>query len=178
MSEAAVAADPIERVVSKKALCAELKWSRMKLDRRLEEDPDFPVHTRGTRAGGWAFELSTVRAYLRPEEERDIVAEDIAVPEGLVARTEMTARQRRDLAQAQLHEDKLRRLRGELVEVAGLRLALSETVSRVGTVLNKMPETLTRRLNLPASAEAVLRQEMDEVRRQLVIGLRELLTDA
>jgi hypothetical protein len=54
----------------------------MKLDRRLDEDADFPVVSRGTQAGGWQFDLEAVKAYLEPEEEREIVAEDLATPEG------------------------------------------------------------------------------------------------
>lgn len=175
MSMAAEA--PERRIVGKKALCEILGWSRMKLDRRLDEDEAFPVETRGTQAGGWAFDVDAVQAYLEPEEEREEVAEDLATPAGLAARTEMTARQRRDLAQAQLHEDKLRRLRGELVEAAELRMALSEAVSRTSTALNTIAETLVRRLKLPETAIPVIQQEVDEVRRQLVAGLRSVRTD-
>lgn len=173
MSVAAEAAEP--RVVTKLALCKALRWSRMKLERRLEADATFPVVSRGTQAGGWQFDLDAVTAYLEPEDEREELAEDISTPAGAVARSELTARQRRDLAQAQLHEDKLRRMRGELVEAAAFRMALSETVARVSQALNKAPETLVRRLNLPGATEPVIRQEMDEIRRQLVVGLRELL---
>jgi phage terminase Nu1 subunit (DNA packaging protein) len=175
MSVAAEAAEP--RLVTKLALCKALKWSRMRLERRLEADAAFPVVTRGTQAGGWSFDLDAVQAYLAPEEEREEVAEDLSTPAGQAARAELTARQRRDLAQAQLHEDKLRRMRGELVEAAELKMALSETVTRVSTALNKLPETLIRRLTLPGTAEPVLRQEVDEIRRALVVGLRELLAD-
>jgi hypothetical protein len=99
-----------------------------------------------------------VKAYLEPEEEREIVAEDLATPEGLAARAEMTARQRRDLAQAQLHEDKLRRQRGDLVDVADLRPALTEAVTRTGAALNAMADVLVRRLNLPESALPIIRR--------------------
>jgi hypothetical protein len=51
-------------VIGKAALCEALGWSRPTLDRRLERDASFPVSKRGTRAGGWEFDLASVRAYL------------------------------------------------------------------------------------------------------------------
>lgn len=177
MSEAATEDAGGSRVVSKKHLCEELGWSRMKLDRRLEEDATFPVLQRGDQGAPWSFDLDAVREYLEPEEERDLLAEDLATPAGQAARLEMTARQRRDLAQAQLHEDKLRRMRSELVEAGPLTLTLSESVTKVSVALNSMADVLVRRLNLPESALPIIRQEIDEVRRQLVTGLRELLAD-
>lgn len=174
MGSPATAAADVPEIVGKKKLCERLKWSRMKLDRRLEADAGFPVHRSGTQAGGWAFDVEAVVAYLEPEAEREIVAEDLATPAGQAARAELSARQRRDLAQAQLHEDKLRRQRGELVEAAELQQVLSETVTRVATNLNSMADVLVRRLNLPESALPIIRQEIDGVRRQLVTGLRDL----
>lgn len=168
---------PERRIVGKKQLCEALGWSRMKLDRRLDDDDMFPVVTRGTQSGGWEFDVDVVEAYLEPEIEREEVAEDLNSPAGIAARAELTARQRRDLAQAQLHEDKLRRLRGDLVEVADLRMALSEAVTRTSTSLNSIAETLVRRLKLPETAIPVIQQEVDEVRRQLVAGLRAVRTD-
>jgi hypothetical protein len=67
MSEAAVAADPGGDGIGKKQLCEELGWSRSRLDRRLNEDETFPVLSRGNQAGGWSFDLVTVKAYLEPE---------------------------------------------------------------------------------------------------------------
>lgn len=51
-------------MVGKAELCAGLGWTRPRLDRRLESDGTFPVAKRGTRAGGWEFDLEIVRAYL------------------------------------------------------------------------------------------------------------------
>jgi hypothetical protein len=50
--------------VGKKDLAAALTWSRMRLDRRLEHDANFPVVAQGTRAGGWAFDVFAVKTYL------------------------------------------------------------------------------------------------------------------
>lgn len=56
------------KTVGKKELAEALGWTRPKLDRRLESDAGFPVVTRGTKAGGWEFDLAAVQAYLDPEE--------------------------------------------------------------------------------------------------------------
>ncbi len=50
--------------IGKSALAAALGWSRPTLDQRLATDSHFPVVERGDRGGGWAFDLSKVRAYL------------------------------------------------------------------------------------------------------------------
>jgi hypothetical protein len=51
-------------MVGKAGLCEALGWTRPRLDRRLESDGTFPVAKRGTRAGGWQFDVEIVRAYL------------------------------------------------------------------------------------------------------------------
>jgi phage terminase Nu1 subunit (DNA packaging protein) len=178
MAQAAQAAEA-KRLVGKKQLCEELGgWSRMKLDRRLEADPDFPVETRGTQAGGWTFDVDAVKAYLGalpPEAEDDVATP--APPAKVLHQVEETARSRLNAAQAQLAEDKLRERRGELVEAQPLRMALAEAVTKLGAGLNGLPDTLVRRLNLPETMAAVIRQEIDGLRRQLHVSLRDVLTD-
>lgn len=176
MSMTAEVGEEAGRVVGKKQLCGELGWSRMKLDRRLLDDGAFPVKTRGTQAGGWEFDLDAVRAYLQPDAIEPEDEPELAAPPPAAHTGEATARQRRDAAQAQLLEDKIRRSRGELVPVADIRLALSEGVARMSVSLNKMAETLVRRLNLPESAKAVIQQEIDDARRHLVVAMKTLKT--
>jgi len=50
--------------LGKRDLAALLNWSRPTLDRRLANDPIFPVVTRGAREGGWTFDIAAVRKYL------------------------------------------------------------------------------------------------------------------
>lgn len=180
MTAAAEAAAPASRILDKKSLCEELGWSRMKLDRRLEGDAAFPVKSRGDQGAPWEFDLAEVRSYLdgEPADAGDAEEEaSEATPRKAAHQGEETARQRRDAAQAQLLEDKIARERGKLVEAEPLKLALSETVARVASTLNALPDVLVRRLNLPESALPVIRTEIDGVRRQLVIGLRDQLKD-
>jgi phage terminase Nu1 subunit (DNA packaging protein) len=177
MSEAAEAVATAQEVVGKKQLCEKLKWSRMRLDRRLEGDPAFPVETRGTQAGGWAFDVDKVLAYLGASVDDPEAPEAPPAPVRVAHQAEETARSRLNAAQAQLTEDKLRERRGELVEVEPLRLGLSETVTKVSTALNQLPDILVRRLHLPESAAEVIRQEVDGIRRTLVVELRKHLAD-
>jgi hypothetical protein len=55
---------PTEHQVGKRDLAVALGWGRPALDRHIDRDPDFPVVTRGTQAGGWMFDLRAVRTYL------------------------------------------------------------------------------------------------------------------
>lgn len=169
---------PAARVVGKKQLCEILGWSRSRLDRRLDADPKFPVSARGGQAGGWAFDVAAVEAYLAAGDPGAAPAsepEAAAAPARAAHLGEETARQRLNTIQAQLAEDKLRERRGELVNAAEVKMALAEAVTRVSTSLNSMADVLVRRLNLPESAGPVIRQEIDQARRQLVHGLREFL---
>lgn len=176
MSEAAVAVDADKRVVGKKGLCEALGWSRMRLERRLESDPLFPVEKRGTQAGGWEFDVDHVLEYLGAALDDDDEEDDAPRPARVQHAAEETARSRLNQAQAELAEDKLRMRRGELVEAEPLKMALSDAITRLGAGLNSLPETLTRRLNLPESAGPIIRQEVDQLRRQLHVKLREVLT--
>jgi hypothetical protein len=54
----------MSQTVGKKELCAHLGWSRSRLDRVLERDPNFPVVSRGDQQGGWSFGTGAVDLYL------------------------------------------------------------------------------------------------------------------
>lgn len=179
MSVAAEAPAPVARTFDKKRLCEALGWSRMKLDRRLEADPAFPVVVKGVQGEPWQFDYEAVLEHLQPDGDAldDADGQSAEPPRKVAHSGEETARQRRDAAQAMLLEDKIRKSRGDLVEAGPLKLALSETVTRMSTSLNSMADTLVRRLNLPESALPVIRSELDGIRRQLVVGLRDVLSD-
>jgi phage terminase Nu1 subunit (DNA packaging protein) len=188
MPAAAPSADAA-RTVGKAELADALGWSRPRLDRTLDRDPKFPVKTRGGRAGGWVFDLDEVEAYLGiavEPEPAEVEEEEPAQVVSLARRRaapvehegEATARQRREAAQAAWYEDKLREKRGELVKADPLRLSLATAVLKASTRLNALPEILVRRLNLRPDMAAVIRQEIDEVRRTLVREIEtELLAD-
>ena len=179
----AAASATLERpaTVGKRDLCAHLKWSRPTLDRRLERDPNFPVKTRGGQWGGWAFEIAAVEAYLRGAALQATDSPDISTPAGELFQPrrehegEATAKQRLNNAQAHLAEDRLRRQRGELVEVAPLKMSLATAVTKLSASLNALPSTLGRRLRLPDQAVDIVRQEIEDARRAFFAELRELL---
>lgn len=52
------------QIVGKKELAAALAWGRMRLDRRLASDANFPVVSRGDQSGGWKFDLDDVLRHL------------------------------------------------------------------------------------------------------------------
>lgn len=199
--------------VGKKELAAELGWSRPRLDRRLNEDPAFPVLSRGDQAGGWRFDVAAVRRHLgtvppseaasatragKPERRttapaaideaqlRDAVKPaPPATAEAFPRRDrrsahhqgEATARQRKDLADALLREDKLGRERGELVARGELRQLLSATVAQLSRDLDALPETIVRDFALPDAAIPAIRQAIDKARADMVRRLAGLLAD-
>ncbi|WP_374572552.1 hypothetical protein [Phenylobacterium sp.] len=179
------------RIVGKKQLCGLLGWSRPTLDRRIDQDAAFPIRQRGDQRGGWEFDAADVFAYLglddpppAIDDDGDEAMADAPAPEqpAPLARVahqgEATARQRRDSVQAALLEDRLRKSRGELVDAADLKIALSTAVTKLATSLNALPDILVRRLSLPESAGLVVRQEIEDARRAFFAQLRDVLEPA
>jgi hypothetical protein len=197
-------------LIGKAALCEALKWSRPTLDRRLDRDASFPVAKRGTRAGGWEFDLAAVRAYLNGDAPKPVVravkAERLTLPkstkgapiadeplseeysgakhtvvppagvEPVVHSGEQTARQRRDMVQAEILEDKLRRDRGELVVAEQMRQALTTMLARLGKGLDRLPDQVVERLGLPEASGDQIRTLIDDLRRSMVDETRTLLS--
>ena len=161
-------------VVGKKELCAHLNWSRPTLDRRLAQDPNFPVMLRGDQGGPWAFDVATVESYLTA----GTLSKTPPAPTAKVEHVgEATARQRRDHAQAALFEDKLARERGALVEADKMRMAVSTMLAALGESLTALPDKIVRDLNLPEMAAPRIRAMIDAMRRTAVDDLRTLLSD-
>jgi len=189
--------------VGKAELANALGWTRPKLDRRLDSDPTFPVVTRGTRAGGWEFDLEAVRAYLAGEAPPAPAAKAAAArpaptpraaraeppappPEATPGTTakpsapaahagEGTAKQRKDNAQAAMLEDKLRLSRKELVEAEEMRTVLATMLAHLSKGVDGIPVLMLKRLGLPEDALPVLREIVDDVRSQMVLDLRKVL---
>ena len=190
--------------IGKAALCAALGWTRPRLDRRLDSDGNFPVSKRGTRAGGWEFDLAAVCAYLGAEPAIEVPAEapksikpksaarapidsrtPLAEPkftvvppagvEPVVHTGEQTARQRRDAVQAEILEDKLRRDRGELVQVEVMRQVLNTMLVHLGKGLDRLSDQVVERCRLPEEYADQIRVVTDDLRRTMADELRVLL---
>lgn len=183
--------------VGKASLCEALGWARPRLDRRLDSDQLFPVAKRGTRAGGWEFDLAAVTAYLGGETAPATVpaaapsaprptapAAPAAVKytyvppagvEPVVHTGEQSARQRRDAVQAEILEDKLRRDRGELVQVEVMRQVLNTMLAHLGKGLDRLSDQIVEKLGLPEESIADIRAVTDDLRRAMADELRVLL---
>jgi len=176
-------------IVGKAELVAALGWTRPRLDRRLENDAAFPVRRRGTRAGGWEFDLEAVVAYLdghaaakpaapaptAPEPTQVPYAGDVPDAPGAAHRGESTASQRLKNAQAARVEDGLRKDRRELIEAEEMRLVLGTMLARLGKGLDSLSDMATKRLGLPDEASDVLRGMIDQLRKSMVTDLQTLL---
>lgn len=195
--------------VGKAALCEALGWTRPRLDRRLESDAAFPVAKRGTRAGGWEFDVAAIQQYLSgapikasstPASKTALAGEEkpsaridaragagnpypgakysVVPPAGVepvVHSGEQTARQRRDAVQAEILEDKLRRDRGELVQVEVMRQVLNTMLAHLGKGIDRLPDQVVERLNLPEERSDDIRALTDDLRRVMADELRVLL---
>lgn len=155
----------------KDALCVALGWSRPRLDRRLKSDPNFPVLEQGGPGVEYEFDVDAVKEYLAGLPA-------LVTPPGVVASHvgEATAKQRKDSAQATLLEDRVRIDRGELVERDKMLTDLSTMFARLGKAFDGLPDTVARRLGLPAESGAVIREMVDDMRRGMVEDVRDIFS--
>lgn len=153
-------------IVTKNGLCAVLGWGRDRLDRRLAHDPDFPIEKRGDagkRGSIWEFDVAKVKAHLR----RDAESEPALI----------TPRGRRELAQAQKIEDQLRVTRAELVETGPFRSVLAQAFQIWATHDSSASDTIASRLNLDEDETVIVREILDDRRRELVQALRDFTNE-
>lgn len=95
--------------------------------------------------------------------------------EPVVHSGEATARQRRDAVQAEILEDKLRRDRGELVQVEVMRQVLNTMLAHLGKGLDRLSDQVVERLALPEEYASDIRVVTDELRRMMADELKVLL---
>ncbi|WP_175760529.1 hypothetical protein [Burkholderia anthina] len=193
-------------MIGKAALADALGWTRPKLDRRLDSDRSFPILKRGTRAGGWEFDLAAVRAYLSgesgsvnrpaaktaarvaraappgnpyPDARYTVLPPASSVPppgvEPVVHSGEQSARQRRDMVQAEILEDKLRRDRGELVQAEVMRQVITKMLVHLGKGMDRLADQVVEKLGLPEESAESIRDLTDDLRTTMVDELKVLL---
>lgn len=197
MPAAAVKSSAGSDCIGKKELAAALGWSRPRLDRRLNEDPHFPVHSRGGKGGGWEFDLALVLAYLNgapnpptgealaPDEEREEFDDDPPVDLDEVRqqrqvgrashRGEATARQQRDQADADLKVDRLKHQRGQLVDAASMRSTLETVLVEIRSSLLGMPDALVKEFGLPEKVGWAMKGKIEGMMRTSVLTLKQQL---
>jgi phage terminase Nu1 subunit (DNA packaging protein) len=189
--------------ISKSDLAKELRWSRAKLDRRLENDPRFPVVYRGGRGQGreWKFDLEAVKTYLNGHTEsasdlpaieesaggtnlsgqkRAFSVDPDVAPDETFERTyghtgEETAKQRLVTAQAAIQEDRLLKARGELVHIEDLKTSISAMLLHLGKGLDSLPDRIVQMLNLPPEQTLTIRELINQLRTSMVSELNKIL---
>ncbi|QGZ56743.1 hypothetical protein [Paraburkholderia acidiphila] len=188
-------------VIGKAALADALGWTRPKLDRRLDSDESFPIAKRGTRAGGWEFDLAAVKAYLAggagaprarapaqaaaapdanpyPGAKYTVLPPSAVPPPGVepvIHSGEQTARQRRDQVQAEILEDKLRRDRGELVQAEVMRQVITKMLVHLGKGMDRLADQVVEKLGLPEENADAIRELTDDLRTTMVDELKVLM---
>ncbi|GAB2912881.1 hypothetical protein GCM10027093_58990 [Paraburkholderia jirisanensis] len=176
--------------VTKSALCRLLRWSRPKLDLRLDTDAGFPVLQRGVKGGGWRFDPDAVVAYLEGES---CSGEGLAVESELGLRAkatpaprqrspiahagEETARQRRDVVQIEILTDKLRHDRRELVQVDQMNCMLSLMLKHIDDSLDALTSQLSVKLKVSADGEAAIHDLINDLKKAAALELRSLTDD-
>lgn len=192
--------------IGKKELCQALGWSRPKLDRRLQSDPDFPVVSRGDQSGGWKFNLKAVEKHLggvtRPETSAGKAAKKKTAKPRTPAQTEpratsapaaapktaprrsayhsgeATAKQRKDDADATLREMKVAEMAGDLVPAGQVAQVFSLICTSLASDLDALPEEIVRTCHLPLEASEVIRSRIDAIRTAMVIHGEQILGSA
>lgn len=193
MAAAAVNTSNTSATIGKRELCALLGWSRPTLDRRLNADPHFPVRSRGGRGGGWEFDGGEVQAYLAgggvepdaPDQVEGIDDDGYIVDlaearserrvERVQHRGEVTSRQLRDHADADLKIDRLKRTRGELVEASQMRQALETILVELRSGLLAMPDSLVKEFGLTERVGFAMKGKIEGMMRASVLSLKKQL---
>lgn len=159
-------------IVGKQRLAEFLGWSRPTLDKRINDDPNFPVRKIGDQSGGWEFDLDAVRKYLgkgakpareQPKRTRTPSRRPSAYHEG-----EANARQRKDQIDALLKLDKLKRSRRELVEVAEIEAALEIVFAAFVEELSSAGARIAKLNGLPDEIGDAIQEAMDAARGRIV----------
>lgn len=184
----------MSEIIGKKELCEALKWSRPKLDRRLQGDEHFPIVSRGDQAGGWKFRLQDVLDYLngvtRPaagkggkRKAKPTVAKAAKPPPPAKPATrrsaehsgEATAKQRKDNAEATLRELQVAQKAGELVQRAEVSNLLHQIFGGLAQNLEALPEEIVKKCDLPDTCIPTIYKVVDSIRRTMVSTATPLL---
>lgn len=184
--------------VGKSKLCEHLGWSRPTLDKRLKEDPNFPVLSFGSQAGGWQFDVAAVTRYLQgtvtlsatppapPPAAEPAPSEPRAAPSHAAAREsasraahqgEVSATQRHKTLQSMILADKLKATRGELVQADLMRVCVGTMLAALGKSLDGLPDSIAKRLGLTQDQARVIGQMIEESRRGAVAELRPIYSE-
>lgn len=179
--------------VGKGELAAALGWTRPRLELRIDSDPNFPVAKRGRGNGRgatneWTFDVDTVLAYLgggsaapgmppgdgSSSFDGPAMRNSVDLAGGVRHAGELSARQRREAAQAAMLEAKLRAQRKDLVERAEMDWVIARLVERLGEGLDDLPGMIVQRLGLAEEKSNSIWLIVDDLRGKMIADLRPL----
>ena len=156
------------------ALATALNASVPTLRRAIRDNADFPVARRGSKGNDWLFDLAAARAWWtqyireRPKTRGDQILpsrEREGVRPGVLSRNAepggLSISQRKTTLETALLADRLKKERGELVEVGPLRAELESDIVAFRTTLNSYPAEMAKLLGLSAEAQHAMQEAME-----------------
>ena len=165
--------------VNKRELARILRCSLPTVDAMIARYPDFPIEQVGTVGRQWLFDAAAVVEFLNRKREEEAAEEakrgsffeqfslpiDNVAPDGS---RELSPSQRAQLAQARIRERDLAIKAGLLVETSEVRQRLTQFLTKLGRMLDTLPDQVARTHNLPEATARAMRATIDEQRRRCV----------
>ena len=174
--------------VNKRELGKLLGISAPTLDARLDDEPDFPIVQRGGPGVPWEFRTDDVVAYerarlsARKAEDRARAEALAKIEPGMFAPEDegpesplQTPQQRLASARAAQAERKLAQEARLLVHTGEVKQALVDLFADLGRKLDRLPQDLVRKFNLPSDMSRHIKAELDDWRRKSVEDLEQAL---
>lgn len=142
----------------------------------IDDNPDFPIITRGDRGVPWEIDLAAAALFIRDLRRKDEEAArarsaelrqfgfDLLGPDAATAqpdRPELTAADQKAMIEAEIAAIKLGQLRGEFVRRAEVELALSELGVAFKQRFTTLPDRVAKRITLPREAQTALQKIVD-----------------
>ncbi|WP_347269864.1 hypothetical protein [Rhizorhabdus histidinilytica] len=158
----------------------------------IDDNPDFPIITRGDRGVPWEIDLGAAAEFIRDlrrkEEERararaaevrqfglDLLGPDAAAAQP--DRPELSARDQQALMEAELTAIKLGQARGEFVRLAEVEQALGQLAVAIQQRFLTLPERASKKITLTREAQARLQRLVDADLNWVATQLEKLSDD-
>jgi hypothetical protein len=154
------------------------------MDRLIRAGGDRFVVEVGSNGRPYKIDAAKLKAYRQERVEEDAAAElrhkerlrqvemDLLGGEAL-GESGLSAEQRKKVWDEQLTLNKLRRERGELVELSRAERAYERRIMYVNQFMIGLPDTLARLLNWDPATTKVCVEQMETIRRTLALELSE-----
>lgn len=165
--------EPAQRVCNLSELAFVTGVSATTLSKWAREQSDFPVAERGSNGRAYQFDAAAVQAWIdNHKAEADAEAEarqaqlalwraDMYGDDPNPEHRPLTASERKAEAEAALAEDKVRRLRGELVELAPLEVCLTQALVELRNALSQVAAEVAREHGLPRETRIAMQNAVE-----------------